>query len=54
MPTQTLIAFDYIIVFDNESQVKSLTPDYSILQKLDLIDVVVTAPRDVLLSKVEN
>ena len=44
IPTEILVAFDYIVVLDNESQVKSLNPDYAMLQKLDLRGVVVTAP----------
>jgi PhzF family phenazine biosynthesis protein len=43
-PTEIFVASDYIVVLDNESQVKSLTPDYFTFQKLDLRGVVVTAP----------
>jgi PhzF family phenazine biosynthesis protein len=42
----TLSAFDYVVVLENESQVKSLNPDFSKLQNLDLRGVVVTAPGD--------
>jgi PhzF family phenazine biosynthesis protein len=43
VPTKTLVAFDYIVVLDSESQVKSLSPDFVKLQALDLRGVVVTA-----------
>jgi PhzF family phenazine biosynthesis protein len=46
VPTKTLAAFDYIVVLESESQVKSLTPDFVKLQTLDLRGVVVTAPSD--------
>jgi PhzF family phenazine biosynthesis protein len=46
VPTKTLIAFDYIVVLDSESQVKSVSPDFVKLQALDLRGVVVTAPGD--------
>ncbi|WP_299080620.1 PhzF family phenazine biosynthesis protein [uncultured Paraglaciecola sp.] len=45
-PKQVLKAFDYIVVLENEAQVKTITPDYSKLQQLDLRGVVVTAPGD--------
>jgi len=44
VPTKTLVAFDYIVVLDSESQVKSISPDFVNLQTLDLRGVVVTAP----------
>ncbi len=40
------MAFDYIVVLDNEAQVLSLSPDFVKLQTLDLRGVVVTAPGD--------
>lgn len=46
VPTKTLVAFDYIVVLDNELQVKSLTPDFVKLHALDLRGVVVTAAGD--------
>ncbi|MFM2485614.1 PhzF family phenazine biosynthesis protein [Celerinatantimonas yamalensis] len=46
IPTKTLVAFDYIVVLDSESQVRSLSPDFVKLQTLDLRGVVVTAPGD--------
>jgi PhzF family phenazine biosynthesis protein len=46
VPTKVLAAFDYIVVLESESQVKSLTPDFVKLQALDLRGVVVTAPSD--------
>jgi PhzF family phenazine biosynthesis protein len=44
IPTKTFVAFDYIVILDSESQVKSLSPDFVKLQALDLRGVVVTAP----------
>lgn len=46
VPTKTLVAFDYIVVLDSESQIKALSPDFVKLQALDLRGVVVTAPGD--------
>lgn len=46
IPTKTLTAFDYIVVLDAESQVRSLSPDFVKLQTLDLRGVVVTSPGD--------
>lgn len=46
VPTETFVAFDYIVVLDSESQVKSVSPDFVKLQTLGLRGVVVTAPGD--------
>ena len=46
VPTKTLVAFDYIVVLDSESQVRSISPDFIKLQTLDYRGVVVTAPGD--------
>jgi PhzF family phenazine biosynthesis protein len=43
-PLEVLAADDYIVVFENEEIVQSLSPDLSKLQELDLRGVVVTAP----------
>lgn len=43
LPKATLAAFDYIIVLNNEEEVRSLTPDFSKWLELDLRGVVVTA-----------
>jgi predicted PhzF superfamily epimerase YddE/YHI9 len=43
-PTEVLAADDYIAVFESEAIVRSLSPDFSKLQALDLRGVVVTAP----------
>lgn len=45
-PKLTLAAFDYIVVLENEAQVQAITPDLSMLQKLDLRGVVITALGD--------
>lgn len=43
-PVKTFAAFDYIVVLENEFQVRDLTPDFIKLQALDLRGVLVTAP----------
>lgn len=43
-PLEVLAADDYIVVFENEEIVQSLSPDLSKLQQLPLRGVVVTAP----------
>ncbi len=43
IPKQVIASFDYIIVLDNEEEVKNLDPDLSKWLKLDLRGVVVTA-----------
>ncbi len=45
-PRETLADFDYVVVLENESQVRSLEPDFNQLKNLDLRGVVVTAPGD--------
>lgn len=42
-PVATLMAFDYVVVLENEAQVSSLSPDFVKLQSLDLRGVVVTS-----------
>lgn len=43
-PKEVLAAFDYIVVLDNEDDVKNLNPSFSKWLDLDLRGVVVTAP----------
>jgi len=45
-PLEVLASQDYMAVFHSEAQVRSLTPDYSILRALDLRGVIATAPGD--------
>lgn len=45
-PTEVLAFADYVAVFDDAAAVKSLTPDFSALRKLDLRGVIATAPGD--------
>lgn len=45
-PTEVLAFADYMAVFDDEATVRSLTPDFSVLRKLDLRGVIATAPGD--------
>ena len=45
-PTEALAADDYLAVFESEEQVRSLSPDFSKLRKLDLRGVIATAPGD--------
>jgi predicted PhzF superfamily epimerase YddE/YHI9 len=37
---------DYVIVFDNEQEVRDLHPDFSELEKIDCEGIIVTAPGD--------
>ncbi len=43
-PKEVLAAFDYVVVFEHEDEVKHLTPDFSKWLNLDLRGVVATAP----------
>ncbi|RHW74683.1 PhzF family phenazine biosynthesis protein [Colwellia sp. RSH04] len=43
-PVKTFAAFDYIVVLENEAQINMLSPDFAMLENLDLRGVVVTAP----------
>lgn len=43
-PAKILAADDYIAVFDSETTIRALTPDFTKLAELDLRGVVVTAP----------
>ncbi|BBN83383.1 hypothetical protein PA25_33680 [Pseudoalteromonas sp. A25] len=45
-PVQVLAAFDYVIVLQNEQQVRALKPDLDTWRKLDRRGVVVTAQGD--------
>ncbi len=42
-PLETHVGFDYIVVLNDEEQVKSVNPDFAKLQTLDLRGVVITA-----------
>lgn len=43
-PSQVLKSRDYFLVYDDESQISAIVPDYSYLNKIDAIGVIVTAP----------
>lgn len=43
-PTEVLKSRDYLAVFASESEVRALKPDFTALQKLDCLGVIVTAP----------
>ncbi|MHB8845426.1 MAG: PhzF family phenazine biosynthesis protein [Nitrospirota bacterium] len=43
-PVEVLAADDYIAVFDNEADIRALSPDLAKLRQLDLRGVCVTAP----------
>jgi PhzF family phenazine biosynthesis protein len=45
-PNEVLKANDYLLVFENESQVKSIKPDFAALKKLASRGVIVSAPGD--------
>lgn len=43
-PVEILAADDYVAVFDNEEVIRSISPDFTKLNELDLRGVIVTAP----------
>lgn len=43
-PIEVLAADDYMAIFDSEATVRAITPDQSLLAKLDLRGVIITAP----------
>jgi len=43
-PIEVLAASDYLAVYENEADIRSLAPDFAELSKLDLRGVCVTAP----------
>ncbi len=45
-PQAVLAADDYVVVFKNESEIRQLSPDMRLLQKLDRRGVLTTAPGD--------
>ncbi|MHB1177428.1 MAG: PhzF family phenazine biosynthesis protein [Daejeonella sp.] len=45
-PAEILRSRDYFIVYDNESAVEALKPDYLALSKIDSLGFIVTAPGD--------
>jgi len=45
-PEAILKAYDYVVVLDNEAQVRNLQPDFPVLAQLDGRGVLVTAPAD--------
>ncbi len=45
-PLEILAADDYLLLFENETCIKELKPDYLLLQQLGLRGVVITAPGD--------
>jgi len=42
-PTKVLKSRDYFLVYDDESQIKQITPDFTYWNKLDAIGIIVTA-----------
>lgn len=45
-PKEVLSGFDYVVVLDNETEVRSVTPDFVKLSQLDLRGVIITSPGD--------
>ena len=43
-PIEVLAADDYMAVFDRETNLRSITPNYDLLSRLDLRGVIITAP----------
>jgi len=42
-PKEALKSRDYLAVFDNEDEILTLQPDFSVLRKLDCLGIIVTA-----------
>ncbi len=45
-PVEVLVSTDYMVVYESESQIRDLKPDFSCLSQLDLRGVIITAPGD--------
>lgn len=45
-PKEVLTGFDYVVVLDNETEVRSVAPDFAKLSQLDLRGVIITSPGD--------
>lgn len=45
-PKKVLSGFDYVVVLDNETEVRSVKPDFVKLSQLDLRGVIITSPGD--------
>jgi len=45
-PVEVLAAADYMAVFENETTIRNIRPDHTLLSKLDLRGLIVTAPGD--------
>lgn len=43
-PIEVLAADDYLAVFDSETTIRAITPNYALLGQLDLRGIIVTAP----------
>jgi PhzF family phenazine biosynthesis protein len=43
-PKEVLKARDYLVVFGDEDEVRTLKPDYATLKKLDCLGIIATAP----------
>jgi PhzF family phenazine biosynthesis protein len=43
-PNRVYKSRDYLLVFDTEEDIKNIVPDYTHLNKLDVVGVIVTAP----------
>ncbi len=46
MPRDVYRAEDYLVVYDSESDVRAIEPDFRLLESLDLRGAIVTAPGD--------
>jgi len=44
VPSELLVGDDYLAVFDSEEQVRAITPDHTLLGRLDRRGVIITAP----------
>lgn len=45
-PVEVLRSRDYFVVYENEQQIRDISPDFFLLSKMDTVGVIVTAPGD--------
>ena len=45
-PLEVLRSRDYFLVYESESDIRDISPDFFVLSKMDTVGVIVTAPGD--------
>ncbi len=43
-PAEVLLSRDYLVVYDSEEDIKKISPEMTLLEKLDSLGVIITAP----------